>query len=465
MQTTMDSLAMEQQELLLRSQDNRQMSSKQDTSYGAVEAAHRAGDDREPLSMMRLIMLNMHAFNYGLFYASVGVILLPEEAMTLFPQHHGVYLAAMLGVAGLSQLASPFAGYMSDRETSSWGRRVPYLVGGNATLLVMIGALYVARSLAWGHAYLGLLLVAILALNVAYTGFTGLVSDMVAPEQMGTCSGLMGGMTAAGAVLGLVCLGFALPVTGAYGMYAAALIISTPLTWAAAKDKPQDGQSRRPMDWSEVYKAYHISPQSHGDFFWVFVSRTFYYMAVSVQIYILYYLRDLLHMKNAKAYTAILCILSQASSGIVSLGAAPIADRTGRKPAIYLAVTIMALVYIGYCFVDTYEWVVILGVAYGAGNGVYIAVDYALAVECLPSQEEDGAKDLALWGVSAFLGTMFGPCLAGPLLAWLGHIPGSDHYSYNGYVALMGCGVLYCVGCGCALIFVRRGGEPKVQAN
>ena len=37
----------------------------------------------------------------------------------------------------------------------------------------------------------------------------------------------------------------------------------------------------------------------------------------------------------------------QASSGIVSLGAAPIADRTGRKPAIYIAVSIMAFVYIG----------------------------------------------------------------------------------------------------------------------
>ena len=35
---------------------------------------------------------------------------------------------------------------------------------------------------------------------------------------------------------------------------------------------------------------------------------------------------------------------------------------------------------------------------------------------------------------------MFGPCIAGPLLAWLGHIEGSDHYSYPGYVALMGCG-------------------------
>jgi len=46
----------------------------------------------------------------------------------------------------------------------------------------------------------------------------------------------------------------------------------------------------------------------------------------------------------------------------------------------------MAMVYVGYCFVDTYEWVVFLGICYGAGNGVYIAVDYALAVDCLPSQ-------------------------------------------------------------------------------
>ncbi len=34
-------------------------------------------------------------------------------------------------------------------------------------------------------------------------------------------------------------------------------------------------------------------------------------------------------------------------------------------------------------------------------NGVYLAADYALAVECLPNKE-DGAKDLALWGIAAF---------------------------------------------------------------
>ena len=51
---------------------------------------------------------------------------------------------------------------------------------------------------------------------------------------MGLCSGIMGGMTAGGAVVGLVCLGFLIPVRMAYPLYALALVVSTPLTWAAA---------------------------------------------------------------------------------------------------------------------------------------------------------------------------------------------------------------------------------------
>ena len=60
----------------------------------------------------------------------------PPRLHTQTPTHQRITASTQ----GLSQLASPMAGYMSDRETCSWGRRIPYLVGGNATLLVMIGA-------------------------------------------------------------------------------------------------------------------------------------------------------------------------------------------------------------------------------------------------------------------------------------------------------------------------------------
>ncbi|KAJ1492830.1 major facilitator superfamily domain-containing protein [Baffinella frigidus] len=379
----------------------------------------------------------------------------------MFPEQHAVFLAVMLMLAGISQLIAPVAGYFSDRCTSKHGRRIPFLVGGNVVLLVMVGLLYVARSLLLGWAYLVLLFFAILALNVAYTGFTGLVSDMIPQDQMGTASGIMGGLTALGAVVGLVSLGFAFPVSHAYAIYTIALIVTTPLTYWAARDPPLDPSTVRRFDWAEVEHAYYISPSTHGDFFWVFLSRTFYYMAVSVQIYILYYLKDTMPEEiavHAKSYTALLCILSQAASGITSVMAPSLAEVIGRKPAIYFSCCVMAFVYIGYCLSPPWDYVVVLGICYGIGNGVYISVDYALACECLPDSGSDGAKDLALWGVVAFRGMMFGPCVTGPLLAWLGHEDNSDHYAFIGYVAIMLCGVVYSVGCGLALFNVTRGG-------
>jgi MFS family permease len=375
----------------------------------------------------------------------------------------------MLTLAGISQLIAPVAGYFSDRSTSSWGRRLPILVGGNAVLLCMVGLLYVARTQLLGWVYLTLLFFAITALNIAYTGFTGLVSDMIPQEQMGTASGIMGGLTALGAVVGLVSLGFIVPVSHAYAIYSVALIVTTPLTYWAARDPQLDPSRAKAFDWTEIGHSYYISPKSHGDFFWVFVSRTFYYMAVSVQIYILYYLKDNMPpdiSDHAKSYTAVLCILSQAASGLVSVVAPYLADAIGRKPAIYLSCCVMALVYMGYCVAPGWDYVVALGIMYGMGNGVYISVDYALACECLPDSGADGAKDLALWGVAAFLGTMFGPCLTGPLLSWVGGEPGEGtHYAFVGYVAIMICGVIYSVGCGLALWNVTRGNSPRGSAS
>jgi MFS family permease len=142
--------------------------------------------EKKEISILRLFLINMFAFNYGLFYASVGVLLLPEEALRMFEDDHAVFLAVMLMLAGISQLISPLAGYCSDRDTHRMGRRLPYILGGNAVLLCMIGCLYLARSYMYGWAYLALLLIAIVALNVAYTGFTGLISDVIPASQMGS---------------------------------------------------------------------------------------------------------------------------------------------------------------------------------------------------------------------------------------------------------------------------------------
>lgn len=39
-----------------------------------------------------------------------------------------------------------------------------------------------------------------------------------------------------------------------------------------------------PFVLSELVHAYSLDASEHSDFFWVFVTRTFYYMCVSLQV-------------------------------------------------------------------------------------------------------------------------------------------------------------------------------------
>ena len=48
-------------------------------------------------------------------------------------------------------------------------------------------------------------------------------------------------------------------------------------------------------------------------------------------------------------------------------------------------------------------------------NGVYLSVDYALAIDTLPSRS-DPAQSLAVWGIASFIGTSVGPAILGPVL-------------------------------------------------
>jgi MFS family permease len=478
--------------------------------------------ERPEFSMMRLVGINLPALNYGLVGASVGVLVLPQEAERMFGQQRSLYLALMLALTGFSQLVCPLIGYASDRTRSSMGRRMPYILFGDAAALVSLGMLYIARTELWGNAYLASILATILALNVAYTGFTGLVSDVVPPSQLGVASGVMGALTALGAVGGLLGVGFFLELRLAYPLYGGTILVSMPLVWLAAHahDGELPAEKCQPWALSDLRSSYWISPSTHGDFFWVFVSRTFYYMAVSVQIYILYYLRDMVVeewvAENSVRYTTVLCVIAQGSTALVATQAGGLSDQFGRKPLIYLACAVMAGVYVGYTFITSYYAVMALGLIYGASNGVYLAVDYALAVECLPDSGKDSAKDLALWGIAAFLGACFGPAITGPLLTAVGaetqaqaqaamgnrsslgnSSTGGDrpngiiqlqepaveteatamlsaelsqgddnvHYRREGYVAVMTVGMLYSLACGLAVMRVQRGNAKATGSS
>ena len=72
-------------------------------------------------------------------------VLLGLQAASLTPGHKEATLSLVTGVgAAVSTLANPLAGAFSDRTTSRFGRRVPWLVGG--TLVGALGLVVLAAA-------------------------------------------------------------------------------------------------------------------------------------------------------------------------------------------------------------------------------------------------------------------------------------------------------------------------------
>jgi len=305
-----------------------------------------------------------------------------------------------------------------------------------------------------------------LSLNVMYTAYSGALTDLVNEKQRGIANGLMGAFSVLGASAGFGCFSTFLELSTSYPLFATMLSIVVLISlWAYTEETPamrRERRKRRRIDddldddeshfmdtddeeedwtWKEIRQCYWIDRSEHYDFYLVFVSRTLYYMGISAQTFMLFYFRDVIRSTeegngNAKADVSNLALIGQLTGGIVCI---PL----GRKVLIYLSSLTLAVSYCGLAFIARdMKGALLFGAIYGIGNGTYLSVDYALACDTLPSKEK-AARYLGIWGVGAFIGTLFGPLLIGPALILFGDrgvrdpISGVAEYAIPGYIAIL----------------------------
>ncbi|MGD8753831.1 MAG: MFS transporter, partial [Anaerolineales bacterium] len=147
----------------------------------------------------------------GLNVASgvITPVMLPYlVALFVPPALKNTYLAQIRVVSlAMAMLVQPLSGTLSDRNTSSWGRRRPYILGGtlfDLLFLVLVGSsvLFIDNTaldnifepiFGVGSAYV-ILMVGIVLLqissNVAHGALQGLIPDLVPKDQRGRASGV-----------------------------------------------------------------------------------------------------------------------------------------------------------------------------------------------------------------------------------------------------------------------------------
>lgn len=419
----------------------------------------------------KLVLMTIFSLPMAVIWSTMGLVVLPAEAIWLFPTDESFFLGIFLVVVGISQLICPVAGLLSDRHRSRWGRRRPFIILGTVVCCLGIVGMWVASLAREVIFFVFCLFWSQVALNVIYSVQASIVPDFY-KERLGEASGIVAGLMFVGNLLGMLYVVWSAEEDFhfAYGTYLALLLMAAVVVACLVHEKPTDEDSREPVTWKSVVAAFYIDFNEHRDFVFVFVGRTCYYMSTSCQTFMYYYLRDLMSVRDEaviKLRLAVLVIIAMVVGLLVSYPLGWVSDQYGRKPLVYVACGVMTMVYVGFVLSPLLGpelgMMAIYGLSafYGMASGCYQSVDYALALDCLPdrqrsseaseeappapgkaSSEKGSSEALGLWGISGFLGSAIGPLLGGLALEVLGGWGKGGHYTYPGYAVmlLMGAG-------------------------
>ncbi|MFD5539278.1 MFS transporter [Streptomyces sp. NPDC127079] len=320
--------------------------------------------------------------------------------------------------AVVSLLANPLFGALSDRTTSRWGRRTPWIVAGTAggalSLLLLAGAG------GMGTMTLGWCLVQ-LTLNASFAAVTAAVPDRVPRLQRGSVGGWLGAAQILGVVGGT---GLATAAGGVGAGYAACAVFTAVgvlpyvLRHPDLRLRPAD---RPPWSWRGFLAGFWLSPRRHPDLGWAWLTRFLINLSNAlVLLYLLYYLRDRLHHHDPEQGVLVLTAVNGLTLMATVVVGGVWSDRVGRrKPFVVWSGMLMAAATALLAVWETWPGAIVAAALLGIGFGVFTSVDFALMTDVLPKALDRG-KDLGVINVANALPQVAAPALAAPIVTYLG---------------------------------------------
>jgi MFS family permease len=368
--------------------------------------------------------------NVGINAAFFGPIqvLLGQQAAHFSEGDKEAILALVTGAgAAVSLVANPLFGAFSDRTTSRLGRRVPWVlfgaILGAAALIALAGAPNVAiMTLLWCLVQAGC--------NGAYAAITAAIPDRVPVPQRGAVGGLAAMGQTVGILIGAV---IAAVVSGNFGLgylvCAAALVAGVALYFFKSDDVTLPPEARPPFSLAAFAKGFWISPALYPDFAWAWLTRLLVNIGNHmVTLYLLYFLTDAVHLKEAQGIepafgVLILTGLYAVMVIVTSVIGGPLSDRMGkRKPLVIASSVIIAVASLILAFAPTWPGAIAGATVLGIGFGAYLAVDFALITQVLPSALDRG-KDLGVINIANSLPQVLAPLIAFPFVTmWGGYV-------------------------------------------
>ena len=427
------------------------------------------------LSTGRLLAMNAMWLGQGAHWPPISFQLVPVAAFMIAGASADLLIGRVSAAGNLFALVAPvLAGWLSDRTSTRWGKRRPWIVAGTAVNLAGLGLLALAGSpLTLAFAYMLVQLV----FNLAGGAYAAIIPDVVPVPDRGRASGLLGMMNALGAVVGLAAVTTTLAVfhesrTGLFIGYAAVatvLLITTVITVVAVREPAYPVVPHDPLEldarlvvagvaalvavaaWltlllvpldglmlpvALVAAAALVVAAVTGlgqpsvrsffaafrnrDFFWTFATRALVMMGIAtIQPFLAVYFREVIHARNPGTLAGEWGLTLLGGAILPAVLGGHLSDRFGRrKPFVYAAGILQALCASVLLFglLRSVPVIFVLGAVFGVGYGLYVAVDWALACDVLPDRERSSGRDMGLWHIAFTLPPALAPAIFAPIL-------------------------------------------------
>jgi MFS family permease len=330
-------------------------------------------------------------------------------------------IVAAIG-AFIAIVANPVFGALSDRTTSRFGMRRPWVLGGAIGGIVTITVLATAGDIVTvGIAWAGVQL----SMNAVLAGLAAFLPDQVPEQQRAKVSALAGIAQQFAPLIGLIVANIALAIGfGTPGMFLVPSSIGLVLIViyvATANDRVLASENADRFSFMSLVRAFSFNPKQNPDFGWAWLGRFLIILSFSFgTTYQVYFLNARFGIPIEEVIfvqlglvllSSVMLTVSATISGILS-------DKLKRRKIfVFISSGLVALSSLITAFsFDLWVYVIAAGIA-GLAIGAYFAVDLALVTEVLPDIESAAAKDMGIFNIANALPQSLAPAIAPVLLA------------------------------------------------
>ncbi|CAN5310297.1 MFS transporter [soil metagenome] len=326
------------------------------------------------------------------------------------------------GIAGLCAIvAFPLTGALSDRTTSRFGRRRPWIAGGALLFAASLLLLGLQSSMVGIGVFWALALTGFCVLTAA---LTATISDQVPVNQRGYVSGWISAPQAIGTILGLV-LVTAL-FTGQFLGYAAVAVLLVVLVLPFLLRVPDAVlPSADRLTLKKLIEGFWISPRQYPDFGWTLLSRILVNFGNAFGTALLFqFLQYGLKVDDAQDTLIMLTLVYMVFVILASLVLGKLSDRLGRRKVfVFVAAALQAVAALLLAFVPDLSVAFVAAGLLGLGYGCFLSVDQALATQVLPDPHTRG-KDLGIMNIATAVPQALAPLLGAIVVAALAGFTG-----------------------------------------